>query len=71
MVEKDKVKCTYYLERSGLDMIDALEDQRRKSGMRTKRQCSRSKIIADAVRMLYEYECLGLSKVHPGDGTDR
>lgn len=64
---EDKKKCCYYLEERSVEMLRKIAQERRLSGIRTKRQCSKSHIVDDAIRMAFEYEVLGKSHIHPDD----
>lgn len=61
-------KCNFVLGESELGMLDALKNARRARAPRANKRWSKgSFVVRDAIKMLYEYEVLKESKVHPED----
>ena len=61
-------KCNFVLGESELGMLEALKRTRKDRAPRANKRWSKgSFVVRDAIKMLYEYEVLKESKVHPDD----
>lgn len=61
-------KCNFVLGESELGMLDALKRTRKDRSPRANKRWSKgSFVVRDTIKMLYEYEILKKSKVHPDE----
>ena len=60
-------RCSYVLDQEALDMLDAIAHTRNRNAMFSKRASSKSYIVRDAIRHMFEFEVKGESLIHPND----